>query len=427
MIKLISGFLIIFLLSGITHSQQSIDSILNFTLSFRGISRQDITIPINFDKDKSPTNDAKLLLPVVRDIMKDPMRSFEFMDDAFKIKDKDLMKILNDLNGLRNAEVQKIDEIKINDNISPELLFEHILRFVKQCNSRSKKLTSDISTEDRDFLNRNLFSIIAESDDDTGVNSDIFKFNKARDSSIAVSKRTMEILSSLKLKKELNSGISEAENCYQIYNALKGSKINFSEAEYKYDNFVSGNFYFYYDNNGIRIAIGGEGKNIYTGHFDLIIDTGGDDIYNIERETNDLFKNNFSCIMDLSGNDLYTTGSNYSLAGSVFSSGFIFDKEGDDVYKGKNVTLGSAVCGTGVLYDENGNDIYQANQFSIGAASFGTSLLLDRNGNDVYIANSYSQGFGNTEGVGAIVDNKGNDNYLIDARSLDIGRYEDYL
>ncbi len=50
-------------------------------------------------------------------------------------------------------------------------------------------------------------------------------------------------------------------------------------------------------------------------------------------------RNNFSCIIDLSGNDYYTTSSNYSLAGSVFSSGFIFDKEGDDIYKGKNVSL----------------------------------------------------------------------------------------
>jgi hypothetical protein len=85
---------------------------------------------------------------------------------------------------------------------------------------------------------------------------------------------------------------------------------------------------------------------------------------------------NFSCIIDLSGNDYYTSNSNYSLAGAVFSSGFIFDKEGDDTYKGKNVTLGSAICGLGVLYDESGNDTYQANQFSIGAASFGIGLLL---------------------------------------------------
>ncbi|HMS33374.1 MAG TPA: HEAT repeat domain-containing protein [Ignavibacteria bacterium] len=422
MIKFYIQLLLLLSFSDISFSQQNIDSILNFTLSFRGLTQQDITIPINFDKDKSPTNDSKLLLPVVRDIMKDPMRSFGFLDSVNLIKDLDLILILERLYKLRNVESTFINKIVINDNVSPE----QILSFVKERNNFRQKLIADISKPDRDFLNKNLFSIIAETEDDNGANSDIFKFNKARDSSIAVSKKTMEVLSRLISNNELNYGIHDAEYCCLLYTALKESKIKFSDSEFENNNHINGDFYYYYDQNGIRIAIGGKGKNIYTGHFDFIIDLGGDDVYNIERETNDLFKNNFSCIIDLSGNDLYTTNSNYSLAGSVFSSGFIFDKEGDDIYKGKNVSLGSAICGLGVLYDENGNDTYQANQFSIGAASFGVGLLVDRNGNDVYVANSYSQGFGMTEGVGAIVDNKGNDNYLIDARSLDIGRYEDH-
>jgi len=409
-----------------SYSQQSLDSIINFTLTYRGLTQQDITIPVNFDKDKSPTNDAKLILPVVRDLMKEPMKSFEFTDDIESIKDLNLIQILERLYKLKNVDSQFLSKILINENGTPGQFYDQILSFVKERNNFKKKLVEGLNKEDRDFLNQYLFSIIAETEEDDGVNSDIFKFNKARDSSIAVSKRTMEILSRIKLKDELNYGIHDAEFCWLVYNMLKGSKIDFSETEYESNKFINGNYYFYYDRDGFRIAIGGKGKNIYTGHFDFIIDTGGDDVYNIDRETNDLFNNNFSCIIDLSGNDYYTSGSNYSLAGSVFSSGFIFDKEGDDTYKGKNVSLGSAICGLGVLYDENGNDTYQANQFSIGASSFGVGLLLDRNGNDVYLANSYSQGFGMTEGTGAIVDNKGNDNYLIDARSLDIGRYEDH-
>ncbi|MBK7158972.1 MAG: hypothetical protein IPH77_10525 [Ignavibacteria bacterium] len=48
---------------------------------------------------------------------------------------------------------------------------------------------------------------------------------------------------------------------------------------------MSGNFYFYYDKDGIRIAIGGNGKNTYTDKFNFIIDTGGDDVYDIENDT----------------------------------------------------------------------------------------------------------------------------------------------
>lgn len=416
----------IFSFTDISYSQQSIDSIINFTLTFRGLTQQDITIPVNFDKDKSPTNDAKLILPVVRDLMKEPMKSFEFMNNVESIKDLNLIQILERLYKLKNVDTQFLSEILINENGTPEQFYEQIISFVKERNNIKKKLTEGLNKEDRGFLNKYLFSIIAETEEDDGVNSNIFKFNKARDSSIAVSKRTMEILSKIKIKDELNYGIHDAEYCWLIYNMIKESKIKFPGSERENNKFISGNYIFYYDRDGFRIAIGGKGKNIYNGHFDFIIDLGGDDVYNIDRETTDLFKNNFSCIIDLSGNDYYTSNSNYSLAGSVFSSGFIFDKEGDDTYKGKNISLGSAICGLGVLYDENGNDTYQANQFSIGAASFGVGVLLDRSGNDVYIANSYSQGFGMTEGAGAIVDNKGNDNYLIDARSLDIGRYEDH-
>jgi len=267
--------------------------------------------------------------------MKEPMKSFEFTDDIESIKDLNLIQILERLYKLKNVDTQFSSKIQINENGTPEQFYDQIISFVKERNNSKKKLVEDLNNEDRDFLNQYLFSIIAETEEDDGVNSDIFKFNKARDSSIAVSKRTMEILSRIKLKDELNYGIHDAEFCWLIYNMLKESKINFSETEYESNKFINGNYYYFYDQDGFRIAVGGKGKNIYTGHFDFIIDLGGDDVYNIDRETSDLFKNNFSCIIDLSGNDYYTSGSNYSLAGSVFSSGFIFDKEGDDTYKGK--------------------------------------------------------------------------------------------
>jgi hypothetical protein len=233
--------------------------------------------------------------------------------------------------------------------------------------------------------------------------------------------------------------------CYDLYETLKDDKViekmNPSKIDSTrkfgrfhalktYDNdYVNGDFVFYYDKEGVRIAIGGPGKNIYNGRFDIIIDFGGDDVYNIENNNPPFTKEGqggFSCIIDLSGNDYYATKSNFALAGALFSSSFIFDKEGDDYYNCQSVGLGAAIGGHGLLYDESGNDTYHGITFSIGAGCFGVGLLVDRKGNDTYIANSYSQGFGMTQGVGAIIDNEGNDSYLIDARSLDIGRYEDH-
>ena len=420
------------LLINTSFAQQSIDSILNYTLSYRGLTAEDITIPVNFDKDKSPTNDSKLLLPVIRDIMKAPLTSFGFIDNVLEYKDLDLQELIDKMFLLINYNTSYINSSKLKADINlfskdPEAFGKYLKNFILQNRKNEKQLILPFSREDKAYLNKYLMSIISETETENGDNSDIFVFNRHRDSGMFISRNTLGLLNKINRTEIKQNSYLCFKNMFELYSRLSSHNFQteLSSEEIKNDN-VQGNFLYYSDEDGIRIAIGGNGKNIYNGHFDLIIDTGGDDVYNIDRESYDLFKNNFSCIIDLSGNDFYNSGSNYNLAGSVFSSGFIFDKEGDDTYKGKNVSLGSTICGLGVLYDENGNDIYHAKQFSIGAASFGTGLLVDRNGNDVYIANSYSQGFGMTEGVGAIVDNKGNDNYLIDARSLDIGRYEDH-
>ncbi|MCB0728937.1 MAG: hypothetical protein KDD00_15840, partial [Ignavibacteriae bacterium] len=423
---------LLFLAFRTLYSQQSIDQILDQTLSFRGLTLEDITIPVNYDKVKSPRNGAQLLLPAVKDLMQEPMKSFGFMDSVMQWRTDTLETIINKcfdniiIDTTIKNELFFLDVITVSPNI--ESWLNDLVWISNNSRDASKKMFNVMSKEDKIYLNKNLLSIISESEDAGSDNSNIFKYNRDRDSSILISKKTLDILDKLDIDKITKMSLENFKSCfdYYAYRLAWMKNLKNEETEYMNNNNVVGDFIYYYDEEGIRIAIGGKGKNIYTGHFDFIIDLGGDDVYNIDRETDDLFKNNFSCIIDLSGNDYYTSKSNYSLAGAVFSSGFIFDKEGDDTYKGKNVTLGSAICGLGVLYDESGNDTYQANQFSIGAASFGVGLLVDRSGNDIYIANSYSQGFGMTEGVGAIVDNKGNDNYLIDARSLDIGRYEDH-
>ena len=192
-----------------------------------------------------------------------------------------------------------------------------------------------------------------------------------------------------------------------------------------YNEYVQGEFYFYSDDELVRVAIGGKGKNYYKGKFNYIIDYGGDDVYDLEND--DIFGANTCIIVDFSGNDTYNGNTNYSLASGIFSFSYILDKEGDDVYKGKSVSLGAGVCGLGIIEDENGNDIYYANSFSTGAGAFGVGFILDKQGNDIYSANTYSQGFGLIKGAGAIIDNSGNDSYLINSLSLDMGRYEDHF
>lgn len=412
------------------YSQENFQSKLNKTLSFRGLSEKDITIPISTDKDKSPTNNSKLLLPKVKELMESPMKSFEWMEEIKKINSKSIISIVHNLSGLLDSQrVKKRFHGTSDAIIVPQFKseLEYLLKKFKEIKLRDKKILEIYEKKELEFLKKNLFSIIedteAESDNN---NTDIFKFNASRDSSWKISRLTLDLLSKVEMENILEKGIYNADLFLSYFNSFSGiiSQIKKENKEHISNQYVQGDFYYYLDDGDVRIAIGTEGKNIYNGHFDLIIDIGGDDVYNMSNEI--LTGNNFQCIMDFAGNDFYNTYSDFGLAGAVFSTSMIFDKAGNDIYKSQRGSLGAAIGGIGLLYDEAGDDIYEGNSFSQGAACFGIGLLYDKNGNDTYIANTCSQAFGMTQGIGSIIDEKGNDSYLISPRSLDIGRYEDH-
>ena len=451
--KLLFIISLVLINSNIISQQRDINSLLEQTLRNRGLTREDITIPIEFfsTAEKNPTNDVKLTLPLVKDMMTNPLRSETWLDsvsewDDNSIPDYECFRMLD-------SNFFPLPIIYIIQGRFSQVIDEVISR-IKDKRNFQTKLLSKLTIEERSFLVKNLLSIFEEEDLDDN-NFDILKFNKSRDSSIITSKTTLDILSKLDIKNTFKYNVDDLAYYNLLIGKLRKNNVEYFEGKkyfndtltdfFDYKNLkrienssVQGDFYYYSDEDGIRIAIGGPGKNIYTGKFDFIIDLGGDDVYNIEGHTpsrqgepplsrGELPMGGFSCIIDLTGNDYYTTSSDFALAGGLFSSSFIFDKAGDDFYESKGSgNLGASIGGLGLLYDEKGNDTYKGISFSIGAGCFGVGLLVDREGNDFYIANSYSQGFGMTEGVGAIIDNKGNDSYLVDSRSLDIGRYNDH-
>src|SRR6266511_1939052 len=71
---------------------QDINPALDYTLTYRGLTRDDITIPLDLymPGEKSPTNDSKLLLPVVKNLMLSPLSSFEFLDSLSQMKEMNL-------------------------------------------------------------------------------------------------------------------------------------------------------------------------------------------------------------------------------------------------------------------------------------------------------------------------------------------------
>lgn len=409
-------------------TQNDIRSSLDKTLSFRGLSEKDITIPISTDKDKSPTNNSKLLLPKVKEIMESPLKSFEFIEEMKEMEQRSILSILQKFGKTLYTD-ENLNFFGDAYSIKTKSVFDDLEKLIRIIKKRDRDFLQKNFTESEiNFLKKNLFSIIEDTNGETdGNNTDIFKFNASRDSSWKISKKALDLLSKNDLQdflgRDLFSIINYLVYMYPYLNRnIKDYKT--LDKEHISNSYVQGDFYYYLDDGDVRIAIGDAGKNIYNGHFDLIIDIGGDDVYNMSTEI--LTGNNFSCIMDFAGNDFYNTYSDFGLAGAVFSTSMIFDKAGNDIYKSQRGSLGAAIGGIGLLYDEAGDDIYEGNSFSQGAACFGIGLLYDKNGNDTYIANTCSQAFGMTQGIGSIIDEKGNDSYLISPRALDIGRYEDH-
>src|SRR4030095_1485965 len=94
---------------------RNINVFLDYTLKYRGLTRQDITIPIEFftSAEKSPTNDAKLMLPLVKDIMINPLRSMTWLDSISALNEKDLTETVKEMFRLDGLDYTKKDT-KIN-------------------------------------------------------------------------------------------------------------------------------------------------------------------------------------------------------------------------------------------------------------------------------------------------------------------------
>jgi hypothetical protein len=173
-----------------------------------------------------------------------------------------------------------------------------------------------------------------------------------------------------------------------------------------------------------EIIVGGFGSSRYTGSPAVIIDLGGDDQYDISRDSTSGFTS--SVIIDFGGDDIYQSKDDCTFGSGFFGVGVLADLSGDDTYLTRNFSLGSGLFGLGLLLDEKGDDKYFGDTFGQGAGSFGMGFLADMEGNDQYSGALFVQGFGFVAGLGALIDSSGNDNYFAGGRYKDILRYEDH-
>lgn len=150
------------------------------------------------------------------------------------------------------------------------------------------------------------------------------------------------------------------------------------------------------------IVIGTRGNDHHASGAALIIDPGGDDVYERAPARNGAV----SVVVDFGGNDEYR-GSDVAVR--AFSA--IVDLAGDDRYAMEN-GLGAALAGASLVIDFAGADTYSARFFAQGAAALGIGALLDLGGDDRYRVEAWGQGFGIAGGVGLLWDRGGHDRYL---------------
>ena len=151
------------------------------------------------------------------------------------------------------------------------------------------------------------------------------------------------------------------------------------------------------------VVVGTRGDDRHGPHAALIIDPGGNDVYERAPARNGAV----SVIIDLGGNDHYH-GSDVA----VRALSAIVDLAGDDRYLMDGSGIGAALAGTSLVLDFAGNDRYEAKFFAQGAAAFGFGALVDVGGQDSYRVEAWGQGFGIGGGTGVLWDRDGDDRYV---------------
>ncbi len=230
---------------------------------------------------------------------------------------------------------------------------------------------------------------------------------------------TLKTLSVLNLAKKID--------IYELYNAgttlTKGCELILSLAhEYaakgipatKETDGVTGKIYDIFDlPDGSKAVIGGPEANTYTKDFAVIIDIGGNDIYEgrcagaIGR-----LGTAISFVIDLSGDDVYRNKDKLvNQAGAVFGVSLLWDLEGNDFYDAFHISHGAGLFGIGMLIDEKGIDFYRDGYFTQGAGNFGSGILVDYEGDDTYHSFAWTQGMGGVWAYGLLYDSDGDDLY----------------
>ena len=185
------------------------------------------------------------------------------------------------------------------------------------------------------------------------------------------------------------------------------------------------------------LIIGGPGDNRYTStQASVIIDVGGNDIYEAEYDLDRLGRYPLRIVIDLHGDDTYSHRQAVGPGAGVFGLGVLMDQEGNDLYvqgvepargRVRQALLSNDSLKPGIRWVDPAL-VYGGERpasldcgFSFGASFFGIGLHIDRKGNDTYLVDKWALGAASAPGVGVLADESGDDWYIAALQSVGTG------
>ncbi len=174
------------------------------------------------------------------------------------------------------------------------------------------------------------------------------------------------------------------------------------------------------------VMVGGAGDNVFDRNTNgvrernaLLVDIGGNDLYEGRTAGAAGDDTPISVSIDLSGDDTYQSSSTGCQGWGLFGIGVLTDFFGDDIYIAPDHCQGASTFGVGILRDVFGDDVFLGQEMAQGAAACGIGLLSNESGNDIYFSPEYAQGFGFTFGSGVLRDREGDDFYFVGGVDVD--------
>ncbi len=252
--KLIIVFPLILFCSMLFSQERDINSLLDQTLRNRGLTREDISIPIEFFSaaEKNPTNESKLILPLVKDMMTNPLRSETWLDSVGNLNDS-LTVFAKYFLDLLMPYKTTLSLYNFEGTLSSYIKDSHLI--ISLIQQEQKGHLNNISIEQRRFLSQNILSILEDTEESSESNYHIIKFNQQRYSSIITSKNTMDVLSELKKDyQHLPACYSNFSQFWSLYQRLANDKDNengntkrfndFKNVKSLQNDFIQGDLYY---------------------------------------------------------------------------------------------------------------------------------------------------------------------------------------